>query len=124
MLFNSSAQALAIRTYVQGHLEDRVSVKSVAAGLSLDPIEVKRVLGPRGGALLRQFVAGCRMEKAAELLSEGVKVEAVMCLVGIHHWSHFVHAFRRSYGCRPGQYRSRDFTDTERTRSQAGPTIV
>jgi AraC-like DNA-binding protein len=55
---------------------------------------------------LRHIITVACLQHAAELLADGVKVEAAMHLAGFHHWSNFNRQFRRVFRTTPGRYRN------------------
>jgi AraC-like DNA-binding protein len=93
----------------------RPTVREVAGEFGLAELTLRRrwraVTGHRP---LRDAITVACIQHAAELLADGVKVEAAMHLAGFHHWSNFNRQFRRVFGTTPGCYRvARD----EETRS-------
>src|SRR5688572_3582076 len=57
------------------------------------------------GIGVRAYIARCRIERAAEAIQRGEKVEAVALEVGYRSKKNFYRQFRRRFGMTPGTYR-------------------
>ena len=57
------------------------------------------------GVTVREYVTRLRLERASELVHDGVKIEAVALLVGYRSKKNFYWRFRQSFGTTPGEHR-------------------
>jgi AraC-like DNA-binding protein len=84
----------------------RPTVREIASEFGLAELTLRRRWrAVTGHPPLRQIITVACLQHAAELLADGVKVEAAMHLAGFHHWSNFNRQFRRVFRTTPGRYR-------------------
>lgn len=58
------------------------------------------------GVSMREYLARLRLDRAATLIRDGVKVEAVALEVGYRSKKNFYRQFRRRFGTTPAHYRA------------------
>lgn len=58
------------------------------------------------GVSMREYLARMRLERAARMIRDGVKVEAVALEVGYRSKKNFYRQFRRRFGTTPALYRA------------------
>lgn len=95
------------REYLQGHLDDRVSVADLAAMASLSPSHFAAVFKQQAGIPVLQFQTQLRMTRARELLDTTERpVAAIAAEVGYDDPFYFSRQFRRVHGVTPRGYRA------------------
>lgn len=78
-------------------------------GLALDrhPAYIGAVFHRLTGTSLKAYLTRLRMERAAELIAQGDKIEAVAMVVGYRSKATFYRHFRQHFGMTPRSYRNR-----------------
>ena len=85
----------------------RLDVDSVARRVATSRRQLQRVFAEFGGTSFRQYVAAVRMQRAEELLREGIlPVGEVAQRVGYRQPAQFAKAFRRHRGTAPSELRA------------------
>jgi AraC-like DNA-binding protein len=83
---------------------EQVTVDDVARRIATSRRQLQRVFVEVGGVSFRDYVVSTRLQRAAELLADGVPVGEVARQIGYGHASHFARAFRRLHGVTPSAY--------------------
>ena len=92
--------------YIEAHLDQDLSLDSIAAATAMSPFRFARAFKKATGHSPRQFVIARRIDRAMELLrSTDRKITEVANLVGFSTQSHFTALFRRRCGTSPKRYR-------------------
>lgn len=102
-----------IAAYVDAHLEEPLTLKAIAAHCGVSVSTVTQLFQHRADMTFHGFVTARRMEKALELIQNGIPLEVVGRQVGYRNHSTFYRAFRQHYDLSPREYRSRMTAETE-----------
>jgi AraC-like DNA-binding protein len=92
---------------VERQCDRPLSVNVIARTLGLRATYVSRLFREQRGWGIRAYIVRVRMQRAAKLIREGVKVEAVALLVGYRSRPNFYRQFKRHFGVTPAQLRGR-----------------
>lgn len=94
--------------WISGHLEEDLSVESLAARVFLSPRQFSRSFRKSYGTSPAAFVEAMRLDEAGRrLCSSRATIERVARSVGFGSDDGFRRAFERRFGVSPGSYRSR-----------------
>ncbi len=95
-----------VRSYVDDHLEDGLSLAAVAVIAAMTPSSFSRYFRRRVGSSFRSWLTGRCVERAAQLLRESdMTVDQVGKSVGFRGGRTFRRAFQLQFGCSASQYR-------------------
>ncbi len=99
--------ATEVKQYVSSHLTD-ASLESAAVSVSLSPGYLSRLFSRITGETFSDYLARCRMEKAAEILKDiHYKTYEVSLMVGYDNPKNFTRAFKQYYHITPREFRDR-----------------
>ena len=94
-------------TYIQDHLEQGLSLATLAAVAQTSPAHFARLFKQATGWTLYQYVTTCRMESAKRLLAEtDMPLSEIAPEVGCADQSHFTALFRKHASMIPQVYRN------------------
>ncbi len=91
--------------YIQEHYKEPISRVDIAAACYLSPSHFGRYFKKETGCTFINYLTKVRMQKAVELLSQGVTSAAIAQAVGYSSTRHFGRVFKQEYGCTPGEFR-------------------
>jgi two-component system, response regulator YesN len=83
-----------------------LTVRTLSKAIGRQPAYLGRVFRQVVGSTVRDYLTGVRLNRAAQLIREGVKIEAVALSVGYRSKKNFYRQFKRRYGTTPLPYRS------------------
>jgi AraC-like DNA-binding protein len=93
-------------TYIQTHLEQELSLTTLAALVHLSPDHFARLFKQATGQTPHQYVLGCRIACAKQLLAEtDMPLSAIGLQVGCTDQSYFTALFRKHVTMTPKAYR-------------------
>ncbi len=99
-------RAEAAKTYLAGHLGDRVTLDDVAGAVHASAFHLARVFRQRTGVPLHRYLTRLRLRAALEQLAGGANDLTALALdLGFSSHSHFTDAFRREFGSPPSEVR-------------------
>ena len=107
---NHSNDTLAeeIHEYLNSHLDQHITIESLAKQFCVNPTTIKTVFRNTFGNSVAAHTREHRMERASELLlSTDYSLGEIAQMVGYQSQSKFTKAFRETYGILPKDYRSR-----------------
>jgi AraC family transcriptional regulator len=94
------------RDIVHDQFSSRISLDAVAQLVGVHPSTLARAYRREFGCSVGEEIRRLRLEHAAaELVATERALTMIALDCGFYDQSHFVHAFRRRYGCAPGEYR-------------------
>ena len=94
-----------INTYVEDHLEEKITLKRIASQFSVSVSTVTQLFQKKTEGTFHAFVTDRRMERARTLIQQGLPLEAVGRAIGYQDHSTFYRAFRQTFGISPREYR-------------------
>jgi AraC-like DNA-binding protein len=93
-------------TYIQAHLEQELSLTTLAALVHLSSDHFARLFRRATGQTPHQYVLGCRIARAKQLLAEtDMPISAICLQVGCTDQSYFTALFRKYVTMTPKAYR-------------------
>jgi len=100
-----SAVEKAIR-YISDHFGRDLTQQEVADHVEMNATYFSLLFKEQMGISYIKYLTKVRMEKAKELLNEGLPIHEITEKVGYYHARHFSEVFKKQTGMTPGQYRS------------------
>ncbi len=95
-----------IQHYVQTHLEQELTLTSLAEFVNHSPAYLSRLYKKETGVTLFDYITGCRMAKAKEMLSEtAMKIHKIAVAVGYESPPQFTRSFKKWFKVTPQEYR-------------------
>ncbi len=92
--------------YIIGHLDQEISLASLAAELQISPFHFARLFKQSTGISPHQYVTCTRIDRAKQLLTNpDLEIIDIGQEVGFKTQSHFTAVFRRAVGISPKAYR-------------------
>ena len=83
---------------------ERITLDSLSALLDRQSAYLGHLFRKEVGMSVRQWVTVVRLQHAAALIRDGVKIEAVALIVGYRSKKNFYRQFRRMYSTTPLEY--------------------
>ena len=93
-----------IRTYIENHYAENISLESLAHLVHLSPFHLLRTFRNIVGMPPHAYLTQTRINHARRLLLVGIPLAEVALLVGFADQSHFTKHFKRVVGIPPGLY--------------------
>lgn len=94
--------------YIETHLEQELSLSSIAQQFHFNASYLSNLFKRQTGTGLKEYMIQRRMERAKELLSStDLKIHQISEKCGYEDDSYFVQLFKRQTGLSPSQYRKR-----------------
>lgn len=84
---------------------ERITLHTLSGALNRQSAYLGQLFRKEVGLTVRQCVTRARLEHAATLIKQGVKIEAVSLIVGYRSKTNFYRQFRRQFASTPLQYR-------------------
>lgn len=91
--------------YAQEHLNEKITLKDVAAHCGISVSTVTQLFQKSGVGTFHSYLTRLRMERAASLILEGIALEEAGRQVGYTDHSSFYRAFHQNFGQSPREYR-------------------
>ena len=102
----SSARLRRVFEYVDAHLDEGISLSTLAHESGTSPFHFARLFKRRTGLPPHRFIIQKRIERARSLLSDvDLSINEVAFRCGFSQLSHFTSTFRRAVGVSPSVYR-------------------
>ena len=83
---------------------DRITLHTLSATLNRQSAYLGQLFRKEVGMTVRQCVTRVRLQRAASLIREGVKIEAVALTVGYRSKKNFYRQFKREFCTTPSQF--------------------
>lgn len=103
----SDARALVERavSHIESHLHHSLSVAECSRVVHLSPSYFSNLFKKEKGMTLAQYIIGRRMEKAKELVLEGMQVQDIAVSLGYEDRPYFTELFKKHTGLTPTEFR-------------------
>lgn len=108
-LMNAHEQITSkVRTYIQEHLAEGISLQVIADYIGLHPVYLSKVYKTVTGETIGDYLYSLRMNRASYLLlNSDLKIADVSKALGFLAPPHFIKIFKKHYGCTPQEFRTR-----------------
>ncbi len=90
-----------MRQMIDLRYAEPLTLRALSTEIGRQPAYLGRLFRHEVGASVREYLTSVRLAHAAELIREGVKVEAVALNVGYRSKKNFYQQFKRQYGTTP-----------------------
>ena len=98
---------LAVKTYMQSHLSEKITIQLLCRQFSVSPTFLKENFRRAFGAPIHRWLVEERIRRARELIcTTRMPIQQVALAVGYEGMSQFNAAFKRYYGMTPSQFRN------------------
>ncbi|WP_256700646.1 response regulator [Paenibacillus sp. P46E] len=104
-------------THINGNLHQNLSVADCARAVHLSPSYFSNLFKRETGMTLAQFIIGRRMDKAKELVLEGMQVQDIAVSLGYEDRPYFTELFKKYTGLTPTDFRAKYATAHEQGNS-------
>ena len=93
-----------ILEYIQEHLEEPITVESIAEAFFMSKYYLCHIFKEGTGFSLMDYVINCRILKARALLRQGVRLQEAGERAGFRSNEHFIRTFKKLTGTTPKRY--------------------
>jgi two-component system response regulator YesN len=83
---------------------ERITLNTLSTALNRQSAYLGYLFRKEVGMTVRQWVTRVRLQRAAVLIRDGVKIEAVALTVGYRSKKNFYRQFKRQFATTPSQY--------------------
>lgn len=90
---------------IHDNIEKRLSVTNIATLCNMSEINLQKTFSAHAGVGIMEYFNRIKMQRAAELLNEGVSVKQAALQVGFHDQNYFSTVFKRITGHTPSKYK-------------------
>ena len=95
-----------LKNYIDNNPEEHITLSSLSTKSFYNPSYLSRVFKQKFGLSPMEYLRRRRLERAADILTtSALSVEEVITKVGFTDKSSFYHAFFKTFGCTPAEYR-------------------
>jgi transcriptional regulator GlxA family with amidase domain len=101
----STAQARQLVDHIHANLDGDLRLFELAKLVQFSPRQFFRIFANTFGTTPHQFIMKERVDRAKNLLSQGLLLVEIASALGFASQSHFSGAFRRATGMSPGRFR-------------------
>lgn len=102
------ARVRAICEFVDAHLDDAVTLDTVARHVGMSVSTMQRIFRAARGTTIVDHIRGRKLDRAREALErDGISVNEAAFLAGYANPANFATAFKRAYGVPPRHFRAR-----------------
>ena len=111
----SESKAVAqVRSYLEAHYAETVTVEDLAKLVSLSPYYLIRCFRRQVGCPPHQYQRHCQLLQVKQALRTAASLSTIALEYGFYDQSHLNRAFKQTFGVTPGQYQ-RQFCPIQRT---------
>ena len=104
---DDAALVRRVADWLQQHYAERITAKQIGAAVNRHPGYLGTIFHRALGVSLHEYVRLLRMERAADLIRSGDKIESISLRVGYRSKTTFYRHFRKHFGMTPIAYRDR-----------------
>jgi AraC-like DNA-binding protein len=95
-----------VRDYIEDHLNQNISIKTLAEAAGLSMFHFARAFKHSGGVTPHNYLVKCRVRRAQKLLAESdLPLSEIALAAGFSDQSHCARRFREYVGVTPSSYR-------------------
>ena len=94
-----------IIAYAEENLAEKITLRQIADQFHVSVSTVTQLFQKRAKTTFHHLLTGLRMEKARNLIRQGLPLETVGRAIGYQDHSTFYRAFRQTFGISPREYR-------------------
>jgi len=106
---------------IERDFADVVTLRTLSSAVGRQPAYIGRLFRQEVGSTARSYLTRVRLEHAAALIQEGVKIEAVALSVGYRSKKNFYQQFRKQFGTTPLLFRAGAMGTTDSAASLPAP---
>ncbi|EBS5417726.1 AraC family transcriptional regulator, partial [Salmonella enterica subsp. enterica serovar Newport] len=99
-----------IRRLLEQTPEKAYTLNELARRAAMSPSSLRCKFRHAYGCTVFDYLRDCRLARARRYLMEGYSVQQAAWMSGYQHATNFATAFRRRYGCSPGELRDASLT--------------
>ena len=100
-----------ITSYVEANLAQKITLQMIACQFHVSVSTITQLFRKKEKTTFHHFVTSKRMEKARDLILQGIPLETVGRAIGYQDHSTFYRAFRQTFGISPREYRKAELSD-------------
>ena len=93
-------------SYINEHIEDKLTVKSLAEICGISPDYLSQIFRREIGDNLSSYILTRKLEHAKELIAKGTSSKKICQTLNFSSSSYFVTAFKNKYHMTPSEYKS------------------
>ena len=93
--------------HINTRMPNMVTIKELTGILKCSPVQLHRLFVQKFNLSPGEYILKRRLEHAANLLLSNLAIQRIAEECGFHTQQGFYGAFRKIYGCTPGEYRKR-----------------
>ena len=97
----------ALLAYINQNLAGELSIAALAGQFYLSPSHLMHAFKRHTGMTVHQYIQQKRLISAAARIRAGESVTAAAMQAGFMDYTTFLKAFRKQYGCAPGEFRKK-----------------
>ncbi len=101
----NNKQVLIVKNYLDENYHKDITLNELAEIVRMSSTYLSMLFKKCSGTTYVKYLANLRVEKAKELLKQGLKVYEVSEKVGYHNFRHFCDVFKKHVGMTPEQYK-------------------
>jgi len=105
------AHVQKMRDFIEAHYAEPIALTRLSAFLGREKGYLGTLFRTNVGCSVREYLARVRVQRAAEMIRQGQKIESVMLCVGYRGKTNFYQQFVRTMGLTPGIYYRLQHTD-------------
>lgn len=95
-----------VKEYIHFHLEDDVSLQTLANHVNYHPVYLSKVFKLKTGLGLNDYLSQVRMDKAVHLLENTeAKIYEITAQIGYSNTAYFIRVFKKHFNLTPQEYR-------------------
>lgn len=94
-----------IAAFLEDNLAEKITLQIIADQFSVSVSTVTQLFQKKAKTTFHQFLTDLRMQKACNLILEGLPLESIGREIGYRDHSTFYRAFRQTFGISPREYR-------------------
>jgi len=91
--------------FIDEHIYEDLSMDTMSDHLNISSSHIYRILRNSYNKTFIEYLTERKLEKACELLRQGIKVKEVADMLGYSSSKYFIHVFKRYKGSPPNQYK-------------------